>query len=391
LGNLRLFFHAGGQLSQHPPGGADDSVVVRNLWDSTYAFDEGYDDAFHGPAFDEGLPRDAHAFETDPLPTDIEWIGAPVLHAFLRSSDEVFPLHAQIYEVGADGEKHLVNRVNYVARHWGGTGEALVDVPGAMHAHRFTAGNRIRVELTNIDDETRPDLGQIPFVLPLFRWASVAVAMSAGHPSSIDLPVVGEPILPVRFASLRAVRCGGSGGILVEWSTASEINNYGFTVERSTDEGRVFQGVAFVPPQGGPQSAVPRAYAFVDSTGCAGALYRIRQTDLDGTHWLSESVRASDLTAAALAGPAASFRLDQNYPNPFNPSTRLSFSIAARARVTLTVYDLLGRAVERLVDGELPQGVHGVVWDASRHAAGTYFVRLEAGTSSSVRRMLLLR
>jgi hypothetical protein len=72
------------------------------------------------------------------------------------------------------------------------------------------------------------------------------------------------------------------------------------------------------------------------------------------------------------------FALDQNYPNPFNPSTAITYQLPAVSRVTLTVFDILGREVARLSDKIETPGAHTTTWNADRYASGVYFYRLEA-------------
>ena len=84
------------------------------------------------------------------------------------------------------------------------------------------------------------------------------------------------------------------------------------------------------------------------------------------------------------------FTLYQNYPNPFNPSTTISFSVARASRVTLKVYDILGREIATLVDGVVGVGRHDVRWNASV-AGGVYEYRLVANGSFTAKTMLLLR
>jgi len=85
------------------------------------------------------------------------------------------------------------------------------------------------------------------------------------------------------------------------------------------------------------------------------------------------------------------FVLEQNYPNPFNPSTSIRFNLPQAGPVTLTVYDLFGRAVATLVDGIKPTGSHEVAFDAGHLASGMYLYRLTAGSFVETKRMILLK
>ena len=84
-------------------------------------------------------------------------------------------------------------------------------------------------------------------------------------------------------------------------------------------------------------------------------------------------------------------RLEQNFPNPFNPETQIRFQIPAAGRVTLRVYDILGREVATLVDAHMPAGVHTVAFDGSGLSSGVYLYRLDAGGVTQSRRMLLTK
>ena len=77
------------------------------------------------------------------------------------------------------------------------------------------------------------------------------------------------------------------------------------------------------------------------------------------------------------AGPAT-FALDQNFPNPFNPTTTIQYQLPTDSRVTLKVYDLLGREVTTLLNEDRPAGYHDARWDASNTASGVYFYRIDA-------------
>lgn len=83
--------------------------------------------------------------------------------------------------------------------------------------------------------------------------------------------------------------------------------------------------------------------------------------------------------------------LSQNYPNPFNPITRIEYSLPQSGDVSLIIYNLLGEEVARLVNQEMPMGIHNVIWDASNIASGIYFYRLKTGKFVQMRKMMLLK
>ncbi|MFN0158055.1 MAG: T9SS type A sorting domain-containing protein [Bacteroidota bacterium] len=85
------------------------------------------------------------------------------------------------------------------------------------------------------------------------------------------------------------------------------------------------------------------------------------------------------------------FSLKQNFPNPFNPSTMIGYNLPVQTHVKLVVYDVLGRLVATLVDGEQSAGPHEVPFDGSALNSGFYFYRLTAGSFVHTREMLLLK
>ena len=85
------------------------------------------------------------------------------------------------------------------------------------------------------------------------------------------------------------------------------------------------------------------------------------------------------------------FSLSQNYPNPFNPTTLIKYNIPRLSKVTLSIYDLLGREVERLVDEEKPPGQYEVKFNANRLSSGIYFYRMQAGSFFDTKKLILLK
>lgn len=97
-------------------------------------------------------------------------------------------------------------------------------------------------------------------------------------------------------------------------------------------------------------------------------------------------------TSVRSGGPAPSgFQLFQNHPNPFNPSTEIRFVVKERCRVTLKVYDIRGREMSLLADGEYPAGKHGVRFDASGLESGVYFYRIRMGGFQAVKKMAVMK
>jgi hypothetical protein len=86
-----------------------------------------------------------------------------------------------------------------------------------------------------------------------------------------------------------------------------------------------------------------------------------------------------------------SYELACNYPNPFNPVTTIAYTIPARGRVSLKVFDILGRELRTLVDEDQQPGPHSVTFDASGISSGIYFYRLRAGSSVATQKMVLVR
>jgi hypothetical protein len=100
--------------------------------------------------------------------------------------------------------------------------------------------------------------------------------------------------------------------------------------------------------------------------------------------------------AGAPSDLPSSFDLQQNYPNPFNPSTVITYAVPRNAHVTIDIYNVLGQKVASLFDQEQTVGTHSIAWNGqNNHGAsvgsGVYFVTMQAGTFSQVRKMMLTR
>lgn len=192
-------------------------------------------------------------------------------------------------------------------------------------------------------------------------------------------------VVPVELASFNASVKGNN--VLLNWMTASEINNFGFEIERASSKTSPIQSwenIGFVEGKGTITGV--SNYSFVDKELVAGLYnYRLKQMDVDGTFkyfFLSELIEI---------GAPDKFELAQNYPNPFNPSTVIVYQMPVSGQVTLKVYDILGKEVAVLVDEYMPAGNYHIEFNASNLSAGVYMYELVSGNFSETKKLVLLK
>jgi hypothetical protein len=204
---------------------------------------------------------------------------------------------------------------------------------------------------------------------------------------------IGEPeSLPIQLSSFTAQFLPGTQRVVLRWTTLSELNNYGFYVERRAPSEQGFTTVpnSFVAGHG--TTVVPQYYMFADTLPHSGTwFYRLKQIDLDGTVHYSDPIRIDMPTDVGENEAPAVFSLEQNYPNPFNPSTMIRYSIPKSALVQLRVFDMLGREVAILIDEEKLPGTYSIVWNPGNLATGMYVYRLQSGDFTAVKRLVLVK
>ncbi len=190
-------------------------------------------------------------------------------------------------------------------------------------------------------------------------------------------------LLPVELTSFSGLINGSD--VVLDWETANELNNAGFDIEFANAADGPFNKIGFVSGQGTTNEATNYQFTHAIS-GFEGqtVYYRLKQLDFDGAFEYSDVVAIS-LPAATTA------KLHPAYPNPFNPTTTISFTIPVDSKVTLVVYDAMGREVQTLVDGILSAGFHTRQFEASNMANGTYIYRLETPTQSMAESVMLLK
>ncbi len=217
----------------------------------------------------------------------------------------------------------------------------------------------------------------------------IVVAGYTNNGSNNDFVVVryNNPSLPVELTSFTAKAVGNN--IQLNWQTATEVNNYGFSVERSVAQisnlSKKWEEISFIEGHGNSNS--PKKYSFIDtdiSVASTPLSYRLKQMDIDGAFEYSEIVSVEVETPKT-------FKLSQNYPNPFNPSTIISYSLSQSGKVVLKVFNSIGEEVAELVNKEMNAGNYSVKFDATNLSSGIYFYRISAGNFVKTNKMLLIR
>jgi hypothetical protein len=212
----------------------------------------------------------------------------------------------------------------------------------------------------------------------------------------------GTDPLPVELVSFTVSKNEHSA--FLRWTTATEVNNHGFEVERknvSSFRSQVSGGnttglkhetsndlwvrIAFV--EGAGNSNSPREYSYSDRSLSAGTYsFRLKQIDRDGSFSYSPEV---EVTVGSVPNV---FSLEQNYPNPFNPTTTISFTLQSAGVTSLKIYDAIGREVVTLVNENLDAGAyHQRTFDAARLSSGIYFAKLQNGKNVQIRKMMVLK
>ncbi|MBN8704255.1 MAG: T9SS type A sorting domain-containing protein [Bacteroidetes bacterium] len=207
----------------------------------------------------------------------------------------------------------------------------------------------------------------------------------------------GAPLnetVPVELSAFSGQISGGK--VVLNWSTTTETNNYGWEIQKSEDRSQKsedspstslrdqkteWETIGFVAGKGTTTEA--QSYSF-SSPAAAGSLkFRLKQIDVNGKTTYSQIV--------SIEGKPTVLALNQNYPNPFNPSTTIGFALPASGKVNMVVFDILGREVATLLNREMESGPHDVVFDAGSFSAGIYFCKLTFDGKVKMMKLTLLK
>jgi hypothetical protein len=210
---------------------------------------------------------------------------------------------------------------------------------------------------------------------PVTPWNSNQVIINAINPDE-------EP-LPVELTSFTVV--AKHNNVTLNWQTATEINNFGFDVERCvlSAECQEWNKIGFVSGSG--NSSSDKEYSFTDKNISGGSkfLYRLKQIDNDGQFEYSDIIEVEVVPQQ--------FELSQNYPNPFNPSTTIRFSLPVQTQLKINIYNMLGELVKTVSEGMYESGYYNITFDASGLSSGTYIYRLESDSFVETKKMLMIK
>ncbi len=176
-----------------------------------------------------------------------------------------------------------------------------------------------------------------------------------------------HPFIGVGWGEVAANPAGGDIILLKPGTYPASL-----TIEKPVTLRATRAGLANIGGPGSSQSNSSKHYG--------GAMTGLRKSQL-----------SLDKDKAETASLPGAFRLEQNYPNPFNPSTTISFALPQKSKISLKVFDTVGRLVTTLVNDELQPGVHNITFNAQNLPSGIYFYKLDTKSFSKVKRMILMK
>jgi hypothetical protein len=190
-------------------------------------------------------------------------------------------------------------------------------------------------------------------------------------------------ILPVELTSFTGNVQNNK--VYLNWTTATELNNRGFEVERKSD-GNNWTIIGF--KEGNGTTSQMENYSFVDDLSNSKSSvisYRLKQIDFNGTFAYSNEIEVSNNIVPD------QFILEQNYPNPFNPGTKITFRLPEKSNVVVKVFNNLGEEVAVVANGYFNEGTYNYYFDASNLSSGNYIYTLQTESGTIAKKMTLLK
>lgn len=239
------------------------------------------------------------------------------------------------------------------------------------------SGSRIYISKDGGQNWIVTTLSASNYCIAIFDSLTIFAAQSPG------IFKANVPYVPVELSSFYATVIDQE--VSLGWSTATELNNARFEIER-TLKGDPDGWIKIGEIEGHGTTTSPKRYLYTDRPGVTGTyLYRLKQVDYDGSFEYSNEIEVTTELPKV-------FSLSQNYPNPFNPSTNFAFTLPEQSEVTLSVFNITGEEVAKVIDSKvLPAGNHSLEFNASNLNSGVYLYRLSAGGKSITKKFTLLK
>jgi hypothetical protein len=190
--------------------------------------------------------------------------------------------------------------------------------------------------------------------------------------------------LPVELSSFSAILLNGKVKLL--WETETEVNNYGFEIERTSSSLNIdWKNIGFVEGHGNSNS--PKSYEFVDENVMYGKHnYRLKQIDNDGSFEYSDVIEVDVPTLQDYA------ILEQNYPNPFNPETKIRFIVNDNTHVSIKIFDEIGSEIAQIFNDKVESGrIYEVNFSGLYLSSGVYYYSLISEKTRKTRKMILIK
>lgn len=213
-------------------------------------------------------------------------------------------------------------------------------------------------------------------------FMAINKTIAANKSTTVHFTAGEDGVMPVHLNSLTSSVT--KNDVKLNWQTASEINNSGFEIYRKLSTSDDFVKVGFVKGSGTVNT--PTKYSYSDRNLATGKYsYKIKQIDYNG------NFEYFALENDVIVGIPANYELSQNYPNPFNPSTKINFSIPKDQRVSLKIYDMLGKETATIVNEYKAAGFYTVEFNASNLTSGIYFYVLRGDNFTQTKKMTLIK
>lgn len=202
--------------------------------------------------------------------------------------------------------------------------------------------------------------------------------------NKLDLTLTYSNVLPVELVSFSVSVVDNA--VKLYWKTASEIENYGFFIERNSNNLEWIE-LGFIKGQG--TSFTPREYEFYDYNPPFGKLkYRLKQVDNDGTVKYQSIIAETEYGNKTIP---SEFVLFQNYPNPFNPITQISYQLPNASNLELVVLNIFGEVVTIIEKSYNEAGYYTKEFDGTGLSSGIYLCKISTDFNTGRIKMMLLK